>query len=377
MARTTPRLIDIAEKAELSVTSISRILSGQRLSEYSPDTQARVKKIANELGWRPNLVVQGMKTGKTHTYGVFVAPYDTFWTGVLYGVHDKLLEAKQVPLVLWPHAVVHPTVDPMTGAEWADDDGPVEASEVYPAATLYPASEADAAGSDRRELDRINCLEDRRVDAIISWPLHEDDARQRLTMLSGRGLPVVTIDDQLPDPAESIYVGNDEDKTMAKVHDHLAALGHRNVLYCGLPTPHTWAARRRAAFERAWSDRSACGATELEDDGSRHDRIVEWIKRYPEATAVVAANDHLARHVIRAVADLGLRVPEDLSVVGYGNDVFGRGDVPLTTIDQQPYRVGEAAARVSLRAQEADERSVLVPTRLLIRESTATARVEG
>ncbi|MEO0588440.1 MAG: LacI family DNA-binding transcriptional regulator, partial [Planctomycetota bacterium] len=82
MPKGTPRLVDIAERAELSVTSISRILAGQRLSEFSPETQTRVRKIAEEMGWRPNLVVRGMKTGKTQTFGVFMAPFDTFWTGV-------------------------------------------------------------------------------------------------------------------------------------------------------------------------------------------------------------------------------------------------------------------------------------------------------
>ncbi|MEM8782083.1 MAG: LacI family DNA-binding transcriptional regulator [Planctomycetota bacterium] len=373
MKSNSPRLIDIAERAKLSVTSISRILGGQRLSEYSPATQERVRKIAEEMGWRPNLVVRGMKTGQTHTFGVFMAPYDTFWTGVVYGIHDTLLDAKQVPLVLWPHALVHPTL------EAADPDGQTQVAarnNATPGGAGLPGSHvADPEGSERRELDRINCLEDRRVDAILSWPLHERNARERLTMLSSRGWRVVTIDDALPAPAKSIYVGGDETGTMRTVRDHLAGLGHQRVAYVGVDRQHTWARRRKAAFAEVWPDRDACPMLDLEyDDGSCSGEALAFIQAHPRTTAVVAATDHLARQITRALMQAGRCVPDDLSIVGYGNDAFGSGDVPLTTVDQQPYEVGCVAARVALQKIKPQDRQVLVPTRLLTRRSTQPAK---
>ncbi|MEM7624009.1 MAG: LacI family DNA-binding transcriptional regulator [Planctomycetota bacterium] len=373
MARTTPRLIDIAKRAELSVTSISRILSGQRLSEYSPDTQTRVRKIAEELGWRPNLVVQGMKTGQTHTFGVFMAPYDTFWTGVLYGVHDTLLEAKQVPVVLWPHAQVHPTIESLRGHDWARGEGPVAKRSQRPDGASPPADQpTDEAGSVRRELERINCLEDRRVDAIISWPLYEQNARERLTMLSARGLPVVTIDDALPAPAKSIHVGHDEVGTMASVRGHLDELGHRQVVYIGLGNDHTWAKQRKSAFLKTWPEFDADATFDLDivDGEHRHGEINTFLQSHPKATAIVTATDHVARQVTRALSLVGKRVPEDFSVVGFGNDAFNKGDIPLTTIDQRPYEVGQIAAQLTLQTPKPRKRSVHVPTQLLVQEST-------
>ncbi|MEO0514284.1 MAG: LacI family DNA-binding transcriptional regulator [Planctomycetota bacterium] len=374
MSRTTPRLIDIAHKAELSVTSISRILAGQRLSEYSQTTQDRVRKIAEELGWRPNLVVQGMKTGKTNTFGVFIAPYDTYWTGVLYGIHDTLLDAKQVPLVLWPHALVHPTIEPDVTEVKLNGQGSGGAASSSSSVPPGASGLMDGSGASRRELDRINCLEDRRVDAIISWPLHEGNARDRLAMLSTRGLPVVTIDDMLPEPAKSIYVGTDEDVTMTMIREHLESLGHRRVIYIGIKRDHTWARRRKDAFFKAWPECDPRCAIDLDTDDDRcHAQVKDFVRSQPEATAVVAASDHVARQITRALEPLGKRVPDDLAIVGYGNDVFGKGDVPLTTIDQRPYEVGQAAARLALKSKKPHKRSFLIKTRLLVRESTRSA----
>ncbi|MEM8738858.1 MAG: LacI family DNA-binding transcriptional regulator [Planctomycetota bacterium] len=368
MARSTPRLIDIAERAKLSVTSVSRILSGQRLSEYSVNTQERVRNIAEELGWRPNLVVQGMKTGQTHTFGVFMAPYDTFWTGVLYGVHDTLLDAKQVPLVLWPHALVHPTVEPLSDEAWAAGGG---SAVTHPPPSHEDTDGPNSAGSARRELSRINCLEDRRVDAIIAWPLHEANARERLAALSARGLPVVTIDDMLPDSAKSVYVGGDERATMNTIRAHLEELGHRRVAYFEFNTPHTWASRRREAFDQTWTEAAPTLALEQLSGGRYdHDAINRYIQTHPDVTAVVAATDHVGRHVARALTETGKRVPDDLSIVGYGNDLAGHGDIALTTVDQHPYEVGRAAAQIALNQLDTPDGMHLVPTTLLHRAST-------
>lgn len=374
MKTSSPRLIDIAEKAGVSVTSVSRILGGQRLSEYSEKTLKHVRGIANEMGWRPNLVVRGMKTGQTHTFGVFMAPYDTFWTGVLYGIHDTLLEAKQVPLVLWPHALVHPTLEPdLDAIEGADRRAFATRSTMRDAATADDSpNPLDETQGRRHELDRINCLEDRRVDAIISWPLHEADARDRLTMLSARGWRIVTIDDELPAPAKTIYVGSDEVATMKMIKTHLMdELGHRQIGYLGVDRDHAWAKRRKAAFREVWSDPPTHPMIDLSvDDESCHDEVVGFITKNPQITAIVAATDHIARQATRALIRVGKKVPGDLSIMGYGNDAFGSGDVALTTIDQQPYEVGKTAAGIALNTIKPKHREILISGKLISRAST-------
>lgn len=381
MKNNSPRLIDIAENAGLSVTTVSRILSGQRLGEYNTKTQERVRKIATELGWRPNLVVQGMKTGKTQTIGVFMAPFDTHWTGVLYGVHDALLDAKQVPLVLWPHALVHPTLNPEAVEAWAVGRGtPVNpASPTTPPPPDSPGLTGDPGGndvdpdaSDRRELERIHCLEDRRVDAIISWPLHEKNARQRLAMLSARGWRVVLLDDDLPEPAKPTRVGSDEAQAMRQAVEHLRELGHQRLAYVGLARHQGWVERRYQMFRAATQDDPQTPCLELAGPSyHQHRDVAPFLQAHPQITAVVAASDHVARQVILAARSIDRPVPQRLSVVGFGNDVFGQGDLPLTTIDQQPYDLGRLAAEIALQPKKNSRQVKQVPTRLIVRQSTA------
>jgi LacI family transcriptional regulator len=162
---------------------------------------------------------------------------------------------------------------------------------------------------------------------------------------------------------------------MQTIRDHLTALAHRRVAYIGVHRDHAWARRRKEAFAEVWPDRVACPILELsQDDESAQGEAVAFVNSHPDTTAIVAATDHVARQVTRALMRDGKRVPEDFSIVGYGNDAFGSGDVPLTTIDQRPYQVGQIAARVALDKAEPTSREVLIPTQLLTRRSTQPAR---
>ncbi|MEM8873674.1 MAG: LacI family DNA-binding transcriptional regulator [Planctomycetota bacterium] len=378
MAQSTPRLVDIAERCGTSVTSVSRILRNQRLEEYSQDTQDRVRKAAAELGWRPNLIVRGMRTGKTQTIGVFIAPYDTFWTGVLFGVHDTLLESEKVPLVLWPHALVHPTLDPHDANQRpetvsANSDERLIFSTGSQSLTGSPV---DPTGSARRELDRINYLEDRRVDAIISWPLQEDNARQRLAMLSNRGWRVVMIDDRLPDAESALFVGMNEPATMKLIAEHLRKLQHQTIGFVGYDRDTTWSRQRREAFLEVFGP-DAPMVNLVVDNDDVQDEAIRMLRERPDITGIVAGSDHMARHVCRAALRVGRSVPGDLSVVGYGNDLYGRGDVPLTTIDQRPYDLGKAAADLGINRTGDASSDVLFVGQLVERASTSMRGVGG
>ncbi|MEM7626368.1 MAG: LacI family DNA-binding transcriptional regulator [Planctomycetota bacterium] len=370
MEHSSPRLIDIAERANVSLTSVSRILGGKRLSEYPPATRERIHKIAAEMGWRPNLLVKGIQTGKTQTIGTFMAPYDTYWTGIIYGVHDQLLESKQVPLVLWPHALVHQAVDRVTNEAWATGEG--DQPDSNPFAETRQAPRPNTTSSRRRELERINCFEDRRVDAIISWPLHETDAKERLAMLGARGTRVVTIDDQLPEEAGAIFVGSDNQTAMQEVVDYLRGHEHQRIGYIGIEDRHHWVELRRSAFLKAMGPASPPTCELTTHDDRCCVEIADFLKRHPELTAIVTATDHLARYTVSELVKLGRRVPQDVSIVGYGNDVFSMGSLQLTTVDQGAYEIGKLASRVAISQENPQER-YNTETRLVVRDTTGRA----
>lgn len=369
--RRATRLKDIAEAANVSIAAVSRILRSQNLEEFSPETQQRVHDVAQQLGWRPNLLVQGLQTGKTGTLGVFVAPFDTYWTGVLYGIHDVLLAENRVPIVLWPHALVHPTLNP------DPDDRPGLGR---PAASIGHSSVPDSMTNEsgRGENNRLLRLIDRRVDAIITWPLFEADAIESVTASCRRGWPVVTLDFELPNAAPATMVTVDEDRAMQLIFEHLGELDLNHTAYLGLDRDQAWVQRRRASFER---QAKAAGHPARPDwvwkietaSAADRPRIVELLRQHPEVTAVVAASDHLALQVVEAAHELGRRVPHDLSVVGYGNMAFDTTAMPLTTIEQNPYEIGATAARIALGPQAQAALVQTIEPRLMVRHSTTAS----
>src|SRR5580658_9189958 len=89
----------IAEEAGVSQSTVSLVLAGHRLN--SDATSRRVLEAAERLGYRPNLLVRGIQTGKTGTIGVLIPPFDFYWGEVLCGIHDVLTEKDSVPITLW------------------------------------------------------------------------------------------------------------------------------------------------------------------------------------------------------------------------------------------------------------------------------------
>ena len=377
MQRRAVRLKDIAAKADVSLAAVSRILRDQNLSEFSAATQKRVRQAADDLGWRPNLLVRGLQTGKTGTIGVFVAPFDTYWTGVLYGIHDALLAADHVPIVLWPHALVHPAInrDPAAAGETA---GGAAGGGRGVSIGHSPVPDDGSAPPGRGERDRLTRLVDRRVDAIIAWPLFEADAAEMLAQVAGRGWPVVTIDDTLPNDVGRA-ITSDEADNARQVLDHLAGLGHRRIGYVGLDRQQAWATRRLAAVTREAQARGVdlrpdMLALETAGDAERP-RIAAYLRERPGVTAVIASADHIAMQVVEAAAGLGRDVPGDLSVVGFGNEVFDAGTTRLTTVDHHPFTLGRQAASLALADGRGDASAGLTTVKgeLIVRASTAPA----
>src|SRR5205085_8202469 len=125
----------VAEIAGVSQATVSLVLSGRGVS--AKDTQQRVLKAAEQLKYRPNLLVHGIQTGKTRMIGVMAPPMDFYWSQVLYGIHDVLVAADHVPVILW---TAH--------------SGP---------------GRGNRTGYDVDELEQIHRLLDRRVDGVILW----------------------------------------------------------------------------------------------------------------------------------------------------------------------------------------------------------------
>ncbi|MES2439364.1 MAG: LacI family DNA-binding transcriptional regulator [Verrucomicrobiota bacterium] len=332
----------IAREAGVARTTVSLALRGGE--GLNPETIARVMEAADQLGYRPNNLVHAIRSGRTRMVGVMVPPYNSFWSDVLHGIHDGLIEQDYVPLALWSHHRIPQTNEAL-------------------------------------ELRQIERLIDWRVDGAILWPWFANLYRTHISDLKRRDLPMVTIDSALPDSFNADAVLSDEALGAEAIAEHLLSLGHKEILHFAGPNSESWSRDRRASFSAAIrrSPGVKLHLVELPLTPPRQTLIREALDGLDGVTAVFCATDEIAEEVYAVAETLGKRIPEDLSVIGYGNVDFGsRLNPPLTTVRQRPYRMGLAAAKMVIERIEAEEKKKPVTERLPVefvsRQSTAAVR---
>lgn len=326
-----PTIADVGRVADVSATTVSLVLSGQG-SRISAATQARVMAAVNQLGYRPNRAAQGLRRGRTSTIGfltdeIAVRPFSG---PTVAGVSD--LAWQQDSLLL----VINTTRDSRI-LETAVDD-----------------------------------LIDRQVDALIYAAI----GTRRVTMPeSARSVPTVLVNAYSPDGSYPSIVP-DETTGGYVAAQHLLALGHRHTAFlAGLPA--AWATRARIKGH-------ARALAEFDQDPSRHpimhgnyrvnlgyELAVEALARSPRPTALICGNDQMAIGAYLAAAHAGLRVPEDLSIIGYDDEPLAADLQPgLTTIRIPFYEMGLRAAQAILSNTVEDlAPSTLLPCVLIERNS--------
>ncbi len=353
MKSTIPSLKKVAHAANVSVPTASRILHGKKLDQFSEETKQRVHEAAQQLQWRPNLLVHGMQTGKTRTIGVMVPPSNSHWADIIFGIHDGLIQHDHIPIMLW-------------GKHWRED-------------------EKRYAGE---SLEQIHRLIDRRVEGFILWPPLVAPYYDHIEEM--RNIPVVTIDNELPPEYGADSVATDEEMGAKLVASYLLGLGHRHIAhFAGSGSKiYSWAKLRSEYFEKEVT--SVPGTTYITAEQWQHDYneginvAKKLLQMHPRPTAVFAASDLRAQYIYDAASQMGLKIPQDLSVVGFGDLANAAGLQPqLTTVRQKSYETGSIAARLILeRLQKTDgephnPQRVRVGCELVIRDSTAAPRNGG
>ncbi|MEA2734924.1 MAG: LacI family transcriptional regulator [Humisphaera sp.] len=327
---------DIAREANVSRVTVSLVLAGK--DQTSEETRRRVLEVAKRLRYRPNLLVQGMQTGRTFTVGVIMPSSMHFHGQVARGIHDELMTADYVPIQLW----------------------------------MNPAKDTK-----NTELEQIHRLVDRRVDGVIIFPVDASVPDVHFHEIWQRHIPLVTVDRETTTHAD--HVGTDEEVGGKLAAENLLSLGHKRVVHVTFPHRTGNVHRRAETFIK----RMQKGGADVELVGGHLEDLVaplkEILSRPKRPTAVFAATDPMATKVYGVAASLGLKIPVDISVMGYADFPFARDLVPpLTTVRQDPYQMGRIAAQLLLdrildRASgEASKRIHLAPE-LIVRGSTAQA----
>ena len=308
---------------------------------HRPETVALVEKTAAELGYRRNLLARGMLTGKSLTVGVMLPYYVNreFNTGILEGIQSELLKHDYLAILI--------TVD---------------------------GSSLDIAHSHK--------LIERRVDGVIFRPHPYGESDTYLKELVNHRIPVVSVVDveqSIDQPTD--FVGVDEAMLGKRAAEHLLALGHRRIGFTRIGEAR-FDVPLKVRFDAFKAAVLAAGGeiltTPLSPDPKFDQAATEQLltsKNRP--TAVFCSVDDIAFRLMEVARGLGLRIPEDLSVLGSCNYTAADFTSPkLSTFDLNTQEIGRQSAELLMRrianagGAKATAKMYVVPE-LIVRESTA------
>lgn len=324
-------MADVARLAGVSSQTVSRVSNG--FPGVNEETRQQVLAAMKELGYRPNSAARALKRGEFRTIGLITFTLST--TGNVRTIDAIATSAAQEGYAVTLLPVAVPTQDEVRGAFSRLGELAVDAVIVIMEKHLLDA-------------------------AALSLPPHvqvvvaDSDAGDRYTVV------------------DTDQAGGSRDAVR-----HLLDLGHRTVWHLAGPED-SYAAQRRADAWRATLESAGCAAPPLvRGDWSAESgyRAGLGIAEQEDCTAVFAANDQMALGLLRALHERGRKVPQDVSVIGF-DDIPESGSFlpPLTTVHQDFAEVGRRCVEGVLRQmQQSTPRrgTTLVPTRLVLRESTA------
>ena len=296
---------DVAAQAGVSVATVSKVINDRY--GVAEDTSARVRAVIDALGYHASLVGQSLRSRRTKVIGVLVRDVEPFSAELLKGVARGIRD---------------------TGYELVVFSGCGQA--------------ADQAGWERRYLSRISgTLAD---GAILVTPGSIDETF---------GTPVVAVDHNVQS-SNLPTVDSENLKGAVAATEYLLGLGHRRIGFLA-GRPDLESARLR---ERGYRGALAAARVDVDEgliqtggyDAATATEPARWLLELdPRPTAIFAANDVTALETMAVARSLGLRVPEDLSVIGFDNvPESALGDPPLTTVEQPIRQMGTDAVRLLL-----------------------------
>ena len=332
---------EVASAAGVSTQTVSRVINGR--PDVSPETRKRVQEVVERLGYQPSALARSLIRQRSHTLGVVTA-------GLKYIGPSRILSG-------------------ITMA--AEEAG-------------YALLLKELPRFEDNHIEPIfQALISRHVDGII-WAVPEIGENRNWV----HQLPVdldIPIVYQAMNPQENISVVSIDNYQGGRMAvSHLLEQGYRNIGHISGPLDW-WEARQRIA---AWKDTLREAGFEIEDrhwvegnwsSSSGASVLEKLLEQYPEMDAIFVANDQMALGVMQVAHQKGLRIPEDLGIVGFDNIVESAYFLPsLTTIQQDQYKVSKVAVEEIIKIIEAGwagldpiaPRSVMLETALIVRNSS-------
>jgi LacI family transcriptional regulator len=331
-------LKDIAKETGFSITTVSRALNGY--FDVNEETKKKINETAEKLGYSPNILARSLVMKQSKTLGFIVTDLkrestkDNFMFETLCGVSDFL------------------------------------ASSAYEFVLL-----STTTSKQRNKTYNQICTE-RQLDGVIIQGLKTEDPYLQEAVKSN--IPCVLID--IPVEGEDIgYVTSNQFESAKHAVIYLHRMGHKHIAFVNGAENAYVSQIRNKGYQEALRDLKL----EVKDDyivtgdfteEKAKQAIIPLLLNHPEITAVFCASDVMALGVLQAARELKLKVPEQLSIVGFDNILLSKYvSPPLTTVGQFPYKMGISAAQMLINLIEGKqtEKIIEIKNELIVRNSVA------
>ena len=306
---------DVAKQANVSSATVSAVINNNsKYVRVGKETKKRIKEAMREMNYVPNMYARTMKKGQTFTIGIILADGLSVPTAMLIKGIKSGAVGKGYHIILGPSSEEH-----------------------------------------HQELFYLENFQSRRVDGIIIVPAMSGETLPKLKELNDIGLPIVVC--ERPWVTDIYCVFSNFEGGTYEATNYLIKLGHSKIAFCigNEKNPQTTG----SALIRYHGYRKALEAKGIEirkdfyltTEGVRssdgHELAKRIIAMSDKPTAIVARNDEIAAGALKTFLDNGVKVPQDISIIGFGNkEITETLQVPLTTIETPKLDVGKKAAEI-------------------------------
>jgi LacI family transcriptional regulator len=325
----TVTLLDVAREAKVSASTVSRYLNGT--ARISPHKRVAVDSAINLLNFKPNLSARSLKTGTTMTVGVLTQDIESlFFTRAMRGVEVGLNGSGYAPI--------------MVSGKW----------------------------NAKEEVERIRLLMARRVDGLVILTGLLDAAE---IAQFARYIPIVVVGRKIDAP-NMLSTSVNQEQAGYLATQHLLGLGHRRIAHIAGPVDNQDAHNRQLGYQRALQEAGMAFRPELLAQGDFLEEggvvAMNQLLDHQQFTAVFAANDQTAFGARVAMHRRGVRVPDDMSLIGIDDLPASAYCIPpMTTVHQPIYEMGLSAAQGLLKLLGRQIDSTPIPElAVVVREST-------
>lgn len=334
-----PTMQDVAREAGVSTATVSRVLAGFK-GATTDETAERVREVAAQLGYVVNSVAASLRKERSSSVGLILADVANPFFGRLASGVEQTLSANGISVLL-----------------------------------------ANSGNSVTEEERLLRLMAEKQVDAVImaSSAANGEHIRDAVA----RGMRVVLVDSELQDvDIDTVLIDNQ--LAAQKAVEHLLDLGHRDIAIVTGQLQASFDQERLAGYHAAFAQRGLKPPKKLTLNGDStyeggHSAVQALLGKPSKVTAVFATNNLMSTGAITAILEAGLRIPDDLSFIGFDDmEWYPIFKPAITAIAQPAYRLGQIAAQRLLERFAADavlaSARVILETEFIVRASTAAPR---